>query len=359
MLEMTGEIVLQTELGAKILHFINFDMGTFTVLAVFAIAVCCMVTGQSTLDTVLNVPQTDSNFTFYGGTGRGACGLDYDATIDGFSAAGSGQLFSPNAQWVPSDLPDGRYVLDDPICKGICATVEYNGKSITVPINNQCPECSVRHIDLSQGAFAHLEPKLGEVGIGRNATITYVFCNSTTVYTPSTDSTSPTTLASSDTTAETTTVPSDVSVTSEANPATSSVAAGSDVTDQPTPSSDAGTETTPSDSSINSTISRASAGLVVAVNIISSWNEGMQVTLVFTNNDDKPVCSASFSLGLQSDQPVSSSWNMDSGANAGQYNLPSWLNISANRGDYSSTGFMTSGSNHTPPTVTVLDFGYC
>uniref|UniRef100_A0A915DHV6 RlpA-like protein double-psi beta-barrel domain-containing protein n=1 Tax=Ditylenchus dipsaci TaxID=166011 RepID=A0A915DHV6_9BILA len=77
-------------------------------------------------------------------------------------------------------FPTKRYVLDDPICRGICAKIEYKGKSIIVPINNKCPECSIKHIDLSQGAFAYLEPKLGEVGIGRNAIITYLRCNSTT-----------------------------------------------------------------------------------------------------------------------------------------------------------------------------------
>uniref|UniRef100_A0A915DQW2 Uncharacterized protein n=1 Tax=Ditylenchus dipsaci TaxID=166011 RepID=A0A915DQW2_9BILA len=64
---------------------------------------------------------------------------------------------------------------------------------ITVPINNKCPDIGIKHVDLSQGAFAYLEPKFKQAGIGRNATITYVFCNSTTVYTPPTGTTANTT----------------------------------------------------------------------------------------------------------------------------------------------------------------------
>uniref|UniRef100_A0A915E3D2 Uncharacterized protein n=1 Tax=Ditylenchus dipsaci TaxID=166011 RepID=A0A915E3D2_9BILA len=103
-------------------------METFKVLALFAIDICCIVNDESTLDSVLNKPQTGSNFTFYGGTGYGGCGLYYDATIDGFSACASGQLFLPNSKWVPSNRTDGGYVRDDPICKGMCVTIQYNTK---------------------------------------------------------------------------------------------------------------------------------------------------------------------------------------------------------------------------------------
>uniref|UniRef100_A0A915DGD1 RlpA-like protein double-psi beta-barrel domain-containing protein n=1 Tax=Ditylenchus dipsaci TaxID=166011 RepID=A0A915DGD1_9BILA len=153
-------------------------MSILPVIALLTTVLSSLTSAQ--LNAILNVPQTNSQFTFYGGTGRGACGLDYDATKNAISAAASGQLFAPSGKWVPSTLPDKRYVLDDPICRGICAKIEYKGKSIIVPINNKCPECSIKHIDLSQGAFAYLEPKLGEVGIGRNAIITYLRCNSTT-----------------------------------------------------------------------------------------------------------------------------------------------------------------------------------
>uniref|UniRef100_A0A915DTJ6 Uncharacterized protein n=1 Tax=Ditylenchus dipsaci TaxID=166011 RepID=A0A915DTJ6_9BILA len=58
----------------------------------------------------------------------GLC-LYYDATIDGFSACASGQLFLPNSKWVPGNRTDGGYVRDDPICKGMCVTIQYNTKS--------------------------------------------------------------------------------------------------------------------------------------------------------------------------------------------------------------------------------------
>jgi hypothetical protein len=36
-----------------------------------------------------------------------------------------------------------------------------------VPINNQCPECAVNHVDLSEPAFLYLEPQGGTVGIAK------------------------------------------------------------------------------------------------------------------------------------------------------------------------------------------------
>lgn len=73
----------------------------------------------------LNVPQTGGEFTFYGASGTGACGLD----VVTCSAAVSGNLFDPAATWVPSTLPDGRYILNDPVCDGICVKIEYKGKT--------------------------------------------------------------------------------------------------------------------------------------------------------------------------------------------------------------------------------------
>jgi hypothetical protein len=48
--------------------------------------------------------------------GRGACGYDIDQPVQ--SAAVSGKLFD-HGPWVPSQLPDKRYVSSDPVCKGI------------------------------------------------------------------------------------------------------------------------------------------------------------------------------------------------------------------------------------------------
>jgi hypothetical protein len=48
--------------------------------------------------------------------------------------------------------------------------------SLTVPINNQCPECAEDHVDLSEAAFLWLEPQGGTVGVATDATITYIEC---------------------------------------------------------------------------------------------------------------------------------------------------------------------------------------
>nr|BAG16534.1 expansin-like protein [Bursaphelenchus mucronatus] len=139
------------------------------VLASFVIA--DLITPQ------LNKPISGGEFTFTGATGRGACGLD----IGNLSAGVSSSLFDSSSQWVPSDLPDGRYVLDDPVCKGICVQIEYKGSTAVFPVDNECAACDIDHVNLSTEAFLILEPAGGKNGLATNATITYLFCNSTTV----------------------------------------------------------------------------------------------------------------------------------------------------------------------------------
>nr|ADW77528.1 beta-1,4-endoglucanase [Ditylenchus destructor] len=92
--------------------------------------------------------------------------------------------------------------------------------------------------------------------------------------------------------------------------------------------------------------------------LASSWNGGMQVNIQFTNNDSKNVCSATFSVTLQSGQTVQSSWNMDSAGSPNQYKLPSWANIAPGQ-QFSSSGMSIDGSNTAMPSVTVLNYGYC
>ncbi|KAL3099986.1 hypothetical protein niasHS_001912 [Heterodera schachtii] len=128
------------------------------------------------IDAYLGKPVKNSIFTFYGAGGRGACGLD--AGVPKMSAAGSGQLFKSDGQWKDACRADKQYMLDDPICKNICIKVDYNGKSLTVPINNKCPECPPNHVDLSIDAFNYLEPLGGLVGIAKGATLTYMKCPS-------------------------------------------------------------------------------------------------------------------------------------------------------------------------------------
>nr|CAD2154855.1 unnamed protein product [Meloidogyne enterolobii] len=126
------------------------------------------------IDSELNSPIEDGIFTFYGAGGRGACGIDSDQPK--MSAAASGSLFDSSAQWIPSCLSDQRVLLNDKICINKCVKITYNGKTLTVPITNKCPECPKNHVDLSQEAFLWLEPKGGVVGIARNAVITYITC---------------------------------------------------------------------------------------------------------------------------------------------------------------------------------------
>ncbi|KAI1699146.1 papain inhibitor [Ditylenchus destructor] len=132
---------------------------------------------EAPIEAQLDKPITDSKFTFYGASGRGACGLD----VQPCSAAASGDLFIPDGKWVPSDMEDKRYILDDPICKGICIKVEYQGKTAIFPVDNKCPECKPNHVDLSTAAFLVLEPQGGVVGIAKDATLTYLKCEGQTI----------------------------------------------------------------------------------------------------------------------------------------------------------------------------------
>ncbi|KAI1718061.1 carbohydrate binding domain CBM49 domain-containing protein [Ditylenchus destructor] len=278
------------------------------------------------IEAQLNKPVPDSVFTFYGAAGRGACGLD----ISSCSAAASGSLFDPNAEWVPSNLPDGRYILNDPICKGICIKVEYKGKTAVFPIDNKCPECPVNHVDLSETAFLVLEPLGGTVGKATGATLTYLLCNQTTISSCNGAATAgPTTYAPTTKLSDTTTkAPSAVSTTKSSS------------------------ATTPSNGGGNS------GKLSVSATVASSWNGGMQLALVFTNNDSKSVCSVTFSIALQSGQTISSSWNMENGSTDNEYKLPSWVNIGGGE-QYSSSGLNIDGGGSNPPTVSVVSYGYC
>nr|CAD2162517.1 unnamed protein product [Meloidogyne enterolobii] len=109
--------------------------------------------------------------------GEGACGIDTaSASIPGMSAAASYVLFDSNAKWIPSCFEDKHVVRNDKICINKCVKIEYKGKTLTVPINNECPGCPVNHVDLSRKAFDWLEPLDGVVGRATNATITYIKC---------------------------------------------------------------------------------------------------------------------------------------------------------------------------------------
>jgi Ricin-type beta-trefoil lectin domain/Lytic transglycolase len=51
-------------------------------------------------------------------------------------------------QWFTTANPNA-----DPLCSGVSVQVTYNGKTITVPVEDKCPSCDATHIDLSQAAF--------------------------------------------------------------------------------------------------------------------------------------------------------------------------------------------------------------
>ncbi|KAH7713627.1 beta-1,4-endoglucanase [Aphelenchoides avenae] len=152
-------------------------MGKLLLLAALAAAFVAGHCGK--IEAQIGKPLEDGQFTFYGASGKGACGIE----VTEYSAAVSGELWDPNAQWVPSNYPDGRYILDDPVCKGICVKVTYKGKTAVFPADNKCPECHPEHVDLSEKAFLCLEPLGGTVGIATPATIEYLFCNTTKVNT--------------------------------------------------------------------------------------------------------------------------------------------------------------------------------
>ncbi|CAD5212741.1 unnamed protein product [Bursaphelenchus okinawaensis] len=123
---------------------------------------------------VMNTLITGGEFTYYDASGTGACGL----TLTGCNAAVSADLFTTGATWGAN--ADGVYVLQDPVCENMCVTIEYNGVTASFPITDKCPTCATNHVDLATNAFTVLEPNTA-VGVATPATITYVFCNTTTV----------------------------------------------------------------------------------------------------------------------------------------------------------------------------------
>nr|QIO03922.1 expansin [Pratylenchus penetrans] len=136
---------------------------------------------SSTLASNLNKPISGGQFTFYGNpSGAGACGQDTGKPA-GFSAAASGKLFVDSQKWV-APCSGTQWVLSDQVCINKCVKITYKcvkctaSKTLTVPINNKCPECAVNHVDLSTDAFNYLEPQGGTVGIAKNAVITYITC---------------------------------------------------------------------------------------------------------------------------------------------------------------------------------------
>lgn len=82
----------------------------------------CLKNATGPITAKLNQPINGGKFTFYGGSGTGACGQD--AGKPKFSAAASGQLFNSNQKWVPP-CSGSQYVLFDAVCINKCVKITY------------------------------------------------------------------------------------------------------------------------------------------------------------------------------------------------------------------------------------------
>jgi hypothetical protein len=115
--------------------------GAAALLMVSAVA-GAVFTSSSASAASIPIGQTmTGKATYYNDAGYGACGSPIDASRE--------SLVAVSYQWWTTANPN-----NDPLCSGISVQVTYNGKTITVPVEDQCPSCDATHIDLSQAAFA-------------------------------------------------------------------------------------------------------------------------------------------------------------------------------------------------------------
>uniref|UniRef100_A0A1I8ADZ1 DPBB_1 domain-containing protein n=1 Tax=Steinernema glaseri TaxID=37863 RepID=A0A1I8ADZ1_9BILA len=114
---------------------------------------------------LFNVPQS-GDITFYDPDGTGACGIPFDLS--------SPDLVSVSYQWFdPILYPNSN---DDPVCNHVCVKVDYQGKSITVPVRDKCSNCDWYHLDLSRTAFDKLASE--DAGHVYGVTWSFVQCGS-------------------------------------------------------------------------------------------------------------------------------------------------------------------------------------
>ncbi|MET8622593.1 cysteine/serine endopeptidase inhibitor [Kitasatospora sp. NPDC004669] len=109
-----------------------------------AAALIALTAGSAGAAIPINKPMA-GKATYYADAGYGACGTQINASTQMLVAV-------PHTWWTSAN-PN-----NDPLCKGISVKVTYQGKTITVPVKDQCPSCDSTHIDLSQPAFAKLAP---------------------------------------------------------------------------------------------------------------------------------------------------------------------------------------------------------
>ncbi|MFG3055842.1 cysteine/serine endopeptidase inhibitor [Kitasatospora sp. NPDC048239] len=109
-----------------------------------AVALLALGAGTAAAAIPVNKPMT-GKATYYNDAGFGACGTRINAATQ--------LLVAVSHAWWTTANPN-----NDPVCKGISVKVSYQGKTVTVPVRDQCPSCDSTHIDLSQPAFAKLAP---------------------------------------------------------------------------------------------------------------------------------------------------------------------------------------------------------
>ncbi|MEV6978425.1 cysteine/serine endopeptidase inhibitor [Kitasatospora sp. NPDC093806] len=107
-----------------------------------AAALLALSAGTASAAIPINKPMT-GKATYYNDAGYGACGTQINAATQ--------MLVAVSHTWWTTANPN-----NDPVCKGISVKVTYKGKTVTVPVKDQCPSCDSTHIDLSQPAFAKL-----------------------------------------------------------------------------------------------------------------------------------------------------------------------------------------------------------
>ncbi|KDN87684.1 cysteine/serine endopeptidase inhibitor [Kitasatospora cheerisanensis] len=100
--------------------------------------------GSAAAAIPINQPMTGMA-TYFTDTGYGACGTQINA--------GTQLLVAVPASWWTTANPN-----NDPLCKGISVKVSYQGKTLTLPVKDQCPSCASTHLDLSKPAFAQFAP---------------------------------------------------------------------------------------------------------------------------------------------------------------------------------------------------------
>ncbi|MEU9999138.1 cysteine/serine endopeptidase inhibitor [Streptomyces sp. NPDC050848] len=118
--------------------------GTWAAGLLGAVSLALLGTGPATAAEPAAEPR-QSKMTWYDLVGNGACGTPVDATAE--------DLVAVSYAWWTEANPN-----NDSLCKEVYVEVSYNGRTITVPVRDKCPECPAEHIDLSKTAFEKLAP---------------------------------------------------------------------------------------------------------------------------------------------------------------------------------------------------------